>query len=157
MVTNQILGNQNNFNLSVRLCLYGNTDIAMFQPKRVHLPKSLNSVRYSHTIINNNKTTISNNHNTHRNVPVRQQQVHDYVRSEKLYTVQAFLDVAQLLTQGLPTEPLPRHTNLMPDGLPEVLTVNTRRNQRIQFFHNLVTTNVKSTMEEAVFTSCTCK
>lgn len=63
---------------------------------------------------------------THLNIPVGQQQVHNYIRGEQLYTVQAVLDATQLLTQGFPAEPLPCHLNLMPGGLPEVLAVSTK-------------------------------
>lgn len=58
----------------------------------------------------------------HLNVPVRQQQVDDDIGGEQLHAVQAFLDASQFLTQVLPAETLPGHSDLLPDGLPEVLT-----------------------------------
>lgn len=64
--------------------------------------------------------------NTHLNVPVGQQQVNDYIGGEQLDTVEAFLDAAQFFAQVLAAEPLPRHANLMPDRLPEVLAVSIK-------------------------------
>lgn len=61
--------------------------------------------------------------NTHLNISVGQQQIQDYIRSEQIHAVQAFLDAAQLLTQGFATEALPRQPDLLPDRLPEVLAV----------------------------------
>lgn len=53
--------------------------------------------------------------NTHLNVPVGQQQVHDYIRGEQLHTVEALLDAAQLLAQVFTAETLPGHPDLMSD------------------------------------------
>lgn len=72
-------------------------------------------------------TNVHIHSHTHLNVPVGQQQVHHYIRGEQLYTVQAFLDATQLVTQLFTAEPLPCHSNLMPDGLPEVLTVSIEK------------------------------
>lgn len=53
--------------------------------------------------------------NTHLNVPVGQQQVHDYIRGEQLHSVQTLLDAAQLLAQVFAAETLPSHPDLMSD------------------------------------------
>lgn len=62
----------------------------------------------------------------HLDVPVGQQQVDDDVRGEQLHAVQPLLDALQLLVQVPAAETLPRHPDLLPDGLPEVLATADR-------------------------------
>lgn len=69
---------------------------------------------------------------THLDVPVGQQQIHDYVGGEQLHAVQSFLDAAQLLAERSAAEALPRRTDLVPDGLLEVLAVGTERDRKTQ-------------------------
>lgn len=78
--------------------------------------------------------------NTHLNVPVGQQQVNDYIGGEQLDTVEAFLDAAQFFAQVLAAEPLPRHANLMPDRLPEVLAVSIK-STGVMTFHTFTIFN----------------
>lgn len=57
----------------------------------------------------------------HLDVPVGQQQVDDDVGREQLHAVQPLLDATQLVAQPLAAETLARLSDLVPDGLPEVL------------------------------------
>lgn len=58
----------------------------------------------------------------HLDVPVGEQQVDDDIGGEQLHAVQPLLDAAQLIAQLLAGKTLPCLADLVPDGLPEVLT-----------------------------------
>lgn len=60
--------------------------------------------------------------NPHLEVTIGQQEAHDNVWAEEFYSVQPFLDAAQLVAQVLPAKTLPRQTDLPPDRLVEILT-----------------------------------
>lgn len=57
---------------------------------------------------------------THLDIAIGQQQIHDDVRAQQLYTVQPPLQASQLLPQLLPTEPLPSLPDILTNGLSEI-------------------------------------
>lgn len=54
-------------------------------------------------------------------ITIWQQEVHHYIRAEKLHSVQAFLDSVQLLAQGFSTETLTCHPDLPSDRFMHIL------------------------------------
>jgi hypothetical protein len=58
----------------------------------------------------------------HLHITVGQKQVHDDIWGEQLHAVQSPLQASQLLSQPLPTEPLPSLPDVLPNGLPKIAT-----------------------------------